>query len=126
MAVDVGVEEVSRLARAMTLKNAAAGLPHGGGKSAIVADPGCPPERKERLIRTFAAMIAELTEYIPGFSAVFLSMTSELRVTASPSPRRRPRLSQAFRSREPGSPSRDSARSVVTPLDFSWSGAPVS
>ena len=33
MAPDVGVEECARLARAMTLKNAAAGLPHGGGKS---------------------------------------------------------------------------------------------
>jgi len=32
---------VLRLARAMTLKNAAAGLPHGGGKSVIFADPRC-------------------------------------------------------------------------------------
>ena len=30
MALDVSVEECVRLARAMTLKNAAAGLPHGG------------------------------------------------------------------------------------------------
>ena len=42
MAPDVTVEEVSRLARAMTLKNAAAGLAHGGGKSGIVADPAAP------------------------------------------------------------------------------------
>jgi glutamate dehydrogenase (NAD(P)+) len=32
MAADVSAEECFRLARAMTFKNAAAGLPHGGGK----------------------------------------------------------------------------------------------
>jgi len=32
MAPDVSTEECFRLARAMTMKNAAAGLPHGGGK----------------------------------------------------------------------------------------------
>ena len=43
MAPDVTVEEVSRLARAMTMKNAAAGLAHGGGKSGITADPAGTP-----------------------------------------------------------------------------------
>ncbi|HEX4994458.1 MAG TPA: Glu/Leu/Phe/Val dehydrogenase dimerization domain-containing protein [Methylomirabilota bacterium] len=66
MAPDVTVEEVSRLARAMTLKNAAAGLAHGGGKSGIAADPAAPPADKERLIRAFARAIRSLTEYIPG------------------------------------------------------------
>jgi glutamate dehydrogenase (NAD(P)+) len=66
MAPDVSVEEVYRLARAMTLKNAAAGLPHGGGKAGIIADPGCGQERKEELIRTFARMIREFSAYIPG------------------------------------------------------------
>jgi glutamate dehydrogenase (NAD(P)+) len=66
MAPDVTVEEVARLARAMTLKNAVAGLAHGGGKSGIVADPAGPPADKERLIRTFARAIRGLTEYIPG------------------------------------------------------------
>ncbi len=41
MAVDVSVEECSRLARAMTHKNAAAGIPHGGGKSVLWGDPRC-------------------------------------------------------------------------------------
>jgi glutamate dehydrogenase (NAD(P)+) len=41
MAPDVSTEEAFRLARAMTFKNAAAGLPHGGGKSVIFADPRC-------------------------------------------------------------------------------------
>jgi glutamate dehydrogenase (NAD(P)+) len=66
MAPDVSVEEVYRLARAMTFKNAAAGLPHGGGKAGIMADPGCGPERKEELVRTFARMIREFSAYIPG------------------------------------------------------------
>ena len=66
MAPDVTVEEVLRLARAMTLKNAAAGLPHGGGKAGIVADPALPRPDKERLIRAFAQMIREFTDYIPG------------------------------------------------------------
>ncbi|HCC68518.1 MAG TPA: Glu/Leu/Phe/Val dehydrogenase [Nitrospiraceae bacterium] len=57
-------DEVCRLARAMTFKNAMAGLPHGGGKSAIVADPKDP--NKERYFRIFARSIAGLTEYIPG------------------------------------------------------------
>ena len=66
MAPDVSTEEAFRLARAMTLKNAAAGLPHGGGKSVIFADPKMPLADKERLIRAFAAAIADLVDYIPG------------------------------------------------------------
>jgi glutamate dehydrogenase/leucine dehydrogenase len=66
MARNVTTEEVYRLARSMTLKNAAAGLPHGGAKSGIIADPVCSPEQKEKLVRAFARMIKELTEYIPG------------------------------------------------------------
>ena len=64
MAGDVSLEEVFRLARAMTLKNAAAGLPHGGGKSGIVADPKTAD--KPRLLRTFARAIREIVDYIPG------------------------------------------------------------
>jgi glutamate dehydrogenase/leucine dehydrogenase len=64
MAPDVTTEEVFRLARAMTWKNALAGLPHGGGKSAVVADPKAPD--KETLIRHFARAIEALKGYIPG------------------------------------------------------------
>jgi glutamate dehydrogenase/leucine dehydrogenase len=64
MAADVTLTEVYRLARAMTLKNAAAGLPHGGGKSAIVADPA--KADKPQLIRAFARAIRHLVDYIPG------------------------------------------------------------
>ena len=66
MAPDVSAEEAFRLARAMTLKNAAAGLPHGGGKSVIFGDSKMPIDRKEQLIRTFACAIKALTDYIPG------------------------------------------------------------
>jgi glutamate dehydrogenase (NAD(P)+) len=38
----------------MTLKNAAAGLPHGGGKSVLRGDPRMDAQQKERLIRAFA------------------------------------------------------------------------
>jgi glutamate dehydrogenase/leucine dehydrogenase len=66
MAVDVSAEEAFRLARAMTFKNAAAGLAHGGGKSVIFADPRMPSADKERLIRAFARGIRDLVDYIPG------------------------------------------------------------
>jgi glutamate dehydrogenase (NAD(P)+) len=49
MAPDVSLEECFRLARAMTWKNAAAGLPHGGGKSVIFGDPRMPLAQKEDL-----------------------------------------------------------------------------
>jgi glutamate dehydrogenase (NAD(P)+) len=64
MAADVTTGEVFRLARAMTWKNALAGLPHGGGKSGILADPASP--NKEALIRQFARGIEALVGYIPG------------------------------------------------------------
>lgn len=56
--------EVSRLARAMTLKNAGAGIDHGGGKAGIIADPHTAD--LEPLFRAFARMIAGIDEYIPG------------------------------------------------------------
>ncbi len=64
MAPDVSVDEVFRLARAMTWKNALAGIPHGGGKSGILAHPSAP--NKETLIRQFARAIERLEGYIPG------------------------------------------------------------
>lgn len=66
MAPDVSAEECFRLARAMTLKNAAAGLPHGGGKSVLFADPKMPKADKERLIRAFACALRRETHYIFG------------------------------------------------------------
>lgn len=66
MVPDLTFDEVFRLARSMTLKNAAAQLPHGGAKAGIIADPTLAAAEKEHLIRAFARSIAHLTEYTPG------------------------------------------------------------
>ena len=66
IAPDVGVDECFRLARAMTFKNAAAGLPHGGGKMVIVGDPKMPKDRKQRLMRAAAASLRTEQSYIFG------------------------------------------------------------
>jgi glutamate dehydrogenase (NAD(P)+) len=66
MVPDADLAECFRLARAMTLKNAAAGLPHGGGKSVIVADPAMAAGRKEAFVRAFACAIGDIVDYIPG------------------------------------------------------------
>lgn len=66
MAADVSTVECARLARAMTLKNAAADLPHGGGKSVLYGDPGMPKADKEQIIRAFACALEEVDQYIFG------------------------------------------------------------
>jgi glutamate dehydrogenase/leucine dehydrogenase len=60
----VTIIEVARLARTMTMKNSIAGLPHGGGKAGMIADPKDP--KKELYFRDFARQIKDLFEYIPG------------------------------------------------------------
>lgn len=64
MASDVSTEECFRLARAMTFKNAAAGLPHGGGKIVIRGDPHMPRPDKERLLRALAQALRTETTYV--------------------------------------------------------------
>ncbi|MEA3277332.1 MAG: Glu/Leu/Phe/Val dehydrogenase [Pseudomonadota bacterium] len=64
MAEDVSIEECFRLARAMTFKNAAAGLPHGGGKAVLFGDPKMPKESKEVLIRGLAMALRNEEDYI--------------------------------------------------------------
>lgn len=66
MAPDVTTDECARLARAMTLKNAAAGLAHGGGKSVLRGDPRMPPADKQALVRAFAHALRNETDYIFG------------------------------------------------------------
>ncbi len=66
MAADADAREAFRLARAMTMKNAAAGLAHGGGKAVIIADPHAPEERREALVRAFAGAIRDIADYVPG------------------------------------------------------------
>jgi glutamate dehydrogenase (NAD(P)+) len=50
----------------MSLKNAAAGLAHGGGKSVLIGDPKMPIERKEELIRAMACALSDCQDYIFG------------------------------------------------------------
>ena len=66
IAPDVSVEECLRLARAMTFKNASAGLPHGGGKMVIYGDPKMPKDQKEQLIRAAASLLRNEESYIFG------------------------------------------------------------
>ena len=63
---DVSAGEVARLARAMSIKNAVAGLSHGGGKAGIAVHPGIAPAEHERVMRAFARAIGQLTDYSPG------------------------------------------------------------
>jgi glutamate dehydrogenase (NAD(P)+) len=64
MASDVSTEECVRLARAMTLKNAAANLSHGGGKAVLYGDPKMPRGKKEILIRGLAQALRDIKDYI--------------------------------------------------------------
>lgn len=64
MAPDVSTLEVRRLARSMTLKNSAAGIPYGGGKSALLGRADV--ENKDELIRAFAGLLRHHEDYIPG------------------------------------------------------------
>lgn len=66
IAPDVSSEECFRLARAMTLKNAAAGLRHGGGKAVLYGDPKMPKSEKEPRIRALACALSDMGEYIFG------------------------------------------------------------
>ena len=64
MAPDVTTEECVRLARAMTMKNAAAGLPHGGGKIVIQGDPRMPKAQKAELLRCLASALRTEQDYV--------------------------------------------------------------
>jgi glutamate dehydrogenase/leucine dehydrogenase len=62
----VTVAEVARLARAMTIKSAVAGIPHGGGKSGIRVSHQLSRAEHEAVVRAFAQAIKQLVDYIPG------------------------------------------------------------
>jgi len=66
MTATVDVKEVFRLARAMTLKNALADLPFGGGKSGIIYDKKTQKNKKEDFMRAFARILRNLSpsEYV--------------------------------------------------------------
>jgi glutamate dehydrogenase (NAD(P)+) len=67
MLPDVSPSTIFNLARGMTLKNAAADLPYGGGKSGIVASTDLPAEERGAVIRGFARLIGRYRDiYLPG------------------------------------------------------------
>lgn len=55
---EIGLMDVLRLAKAMTYKSAVAGLPLGGGKALILADPN--EEKDEQLLRAFGQYVDTL------------------------------------------------------------------
>ncbi len=67
MLPEVTPGEIHDLARGMTLKNAAADLPYGGGKAGIVAEGNLSPQDHTRVVRGFARLIHRYREiYLPG------------------------------------------------------------
>jgi glutamate dehydrogenase (NAD(P)+) len=64
MAEDVSTGECFRLARAMTFKNAAAGLPHGGGKIVVYGDPKMDKDQKQKILRALASSLRNEEDYI--------------------------------------------------------------
>lgn len=69
MTPTVSVDEVARLARAMTWKNALAGLPFGGAKAGIVADDRqISKEKKKEIIQAFSKALKQVCPklYVAG------------------------------------------------------------
>ncbi len=67
MLPDVTPAAIHNLARGMTLKNAAADLPYGGGKCGIVASTDLSSEVHTEVIRGFARLIQRYQDiYLPG------------------------------------------------------------
>ncbi len=68
MLPDINPLTVFNLARGMTLKNAAADLPYGGGKAGIVApDRTLTPAEHAEIIRRFARLLSRYQDvYLPG------------------------------------------------------------
>ena len=80
MTPTVNIREVFRLARAMTLKNALAGLPFGGGKSGIIYNKEVESSKKEIFVKSFSRALKNLVpcEYI---AAPDISTTEKEMVT---------------------------------------------
>ena len=67
MLPDVTPADIHNLARGMTLKNAAADLPYGGGKAGIVAESGTSPEEHTEIVKGFARLLFRYCDvYVPG------------------------------------------------------------
>lgn len=67
MLPDITPAAIHNLARGMTLKNAAAGLPFGGGKAGIIADRKRSPDEHVRIVEGFARLLFRYKDiYLPG------------------------------------------------------------
>ncbi|MEE9379307.1 MAG: Glu/Leu/Phe/Val dehydrogenase dimerization domain-containing protein [Candidatus Lokiarchaeia archaeon] len=67
MLPDISPSDIHNLARGMTLKNAAANLPYGGGKAGIVAERNISSEQHTEIVRGFAGLIRRYKDiYLPG------------------------------------------------------------
>ena len=67
MLPDITPDIIHNLARGMTLKNAAADLPFGGGKSGIVKPENLPEKDRQDIIKGFGRLLNRYTDiYIPG------------------------------------------------------------
>jgi len=66
---DLSPELMAQIARTMTLKYGFCGLPVGGAKAGVVADPEMPPENKRQLLKSFGRALEPFLKtrsYIPG------------------------------------------------------------
>jgi glutamate dehydrogenase (NAD(P)+) len=63
---EVTAAELTRVARVTTLRNAAAGLPHGGAAGGIRTPDRLERSTLERVVRAFAQAIRALDEYTPA------------------------------------------------------------
>jgi len=67
MLADITPTAIHNMARGMTLKNAAADLPYGGGKAGIVGGNELTPTEHSEVVRRFARLIARYKDiYLPG------------------------------------------------------------
>jgi glutamate dehydrogenase (NAD(P)+) len=67
MLPDITPADIHNLARGMTLKNAAADLPYGGGKAGILAEPDMPPDKRMEVVKRFARLLRRYRDiYVPG------------------------------------------------------------
>lgn len=67
MLADITPAGIRNLARGMTLKNAAADLPYGGGKSGLIARQDLSSEEHSAVVRGFARLLRRYTHiYLPG------------------------------------------------------------
>jgi glutamate dehydrogenase (NAD(P)+) len=67
MLPDLTPTAIHNLARGMTLKNAAADLPYGGGKSGLLAADDLAPPARLKVVRAFARLIRRYQDvYLPG------------------------------------------------------------